>query len=859
MIVADKLKVMRQIKYSHIYKNILLCGLVSMNIASAQSMDARIDVSSALPQAPGFLVADQDPTMPWIPSDYSKENWVQIQLKQPEAIQSVELSWQNGINNCTYFIDLSQDGKRWEQVWQYNGEKSITGASAEFSTPQKVRYIRIRLKGSRQGLSEIRINNRDLNAAFAPKIPSIPENAPYRNASLPAEVRAENVASLMTDYEKFQMAGGYNSFHIRALKRFALRQLTMSDASAGVHVRSNIMTVSDPGTIAYPCSVALAASWDPSMASAYGRALARECRQVGVDILLGPGVNLYRTSTCGRNFEYMGEDPHLAGEMASAYIQGMQNEKVLAVAKHFICNNHEWLRHDSNIIVDDRTLHELYMRPWYDAVYKGRVGAIMSSYNWMNGEKVSCSPKALNGLLRQDIGFNELVMSDWSAAWFSAKVLTCGLDISMPAIKKIPAFSQSISSQSRTNLDVIAKRILTPLFRLGLYDRESLSPGLASERPEWETVALKTAQESITLLKNNGILPLGNESVLVLGPSALKTCYAGGGSGWVEGYDHRNIAPELSKLLGSNNVEIAENWETVSDSQIRSAKTVIVCVDHWTKESTDSYPKLDRKQEQLARRCVNLNQRTVVVVNSGSGIEMDWDDKAAAVVWAYFPGQYGGTAVAEVLTGQVNPSGKLPYTIERRFSDAPAFGYIPEGASWGQKKINAVDKSLPDCPPVEYKEGIFIGYRWYDRNHSAVRYPFGHGLSYTTFEYSNLNLHVGPTGLVVSATIKNTGNVAGSEVVQLYIGQDHPSVDRPVRELKAYKKIQLAPGEAHPVEFCLSPEVLAYYDISQKNWLVESGSYTIDLASSSRDIRLSGNAEWNTKLRYHRPTDAKPL
>lgn len=327
----------------------------------------------------------------------------------------------------------------------------------------------------------------------------------------------------------------------------------------------------------------------------------------------------------------------------------------------------------------------------------------------------------------------------------------------------------------------------------------------------------------------------------------------------MEGYDHRNIAPELSKLLGSNNVEVVDKWETVSDNQIRDAKTVIVCADHWTKESTDSYPQLNKKQEQLVQRCVKLNKRTVVVVNSGSGIEMDWNDQAAAVVWAYFPGQYGGTAVAEILAGQVNPSGKLPYTIERRFSDSPAFGYIPEGASWGQKKINAVDKSLPNCPPVEYKEGIFIGYRWYDRNHLDVRYPFGHGLSYTTFEYSNLSLQVGPTGIVVNAMIKNTGNVSGSEVVQLYIGENQPSVDRPVRELKAYTKIQLAPGEARPVEFCLSPEALAYYDINKKNWVVDPGSYTIDLASSSRDIRLSGSAEWSTNLRYHRPTDSEPL
>ncbi|MBC2593671.1 glycoside hydrolase family 3 C-terminal domain-containing protein [Ruficoccus amylovorans] len=842
-----------------------ICGAVTgaMMLGSAlvaAPLEVKVKASSELPQTPAFLAADGDAALPWSPADYSQENWIQFDLSEPQLVETVELMWQSGLNNCDYKLELSADGQEWVEVWKGKGNKSLTGETAKIKKPMKAAHLRVKTKGNRQGLSELKVNGRDLRDPAVAAIPAIPQDAPYRDTGLSPEERAANVVSMMTDYEKFQMAGGYNNRYVRELKRFGLREVFMADASAGIHLLSKFIDAPEPGSISYPCSVALAATWNTDLARDYGQALGLECRQLGVDILLGPGFNLYRTSSNGRNFEYMGEDPVLAGAMATSYIQGMQEEGVMAVAKHFICNNNEWRRHDTDVIIDDRTLHELYMLPWYDVVHNGDVDSIMGSYNWLNGEKVSCGPIALNGLLRGDIGFEGLIMSDWGASWFSDQALVSGLDMSMPVMRDMTVFSEAITPETQGDLDAISQRILTTLFRRGIYDRAQKSPELAADRSEWEAVSLATARQAVTLLKNDGVLPLKSDGdVLVLGPSAGNTCYSGGGSGWVKGYDHANIAPELQRLLGKDKVEYVENWKKVTDAQLKDAESIVVCVDLQTKEGIDYYPKLEEEQEALVQRCVDLNPRTVVVVNSGSGLEMEWDSKAAAVVWAYYPGQYGGTAIAEVITGELNPSGRLPYSIELKFEDSPAYGYIPEGATWTQRKENDVDRSLPECPPVEYKEGVFIGYRWYDEKGLDVRYPFGHGLSYTTFAYEDLKVKTEGDEIVVTAKIRNSGDRAGAEVVQLYVGDRDASVERPIRELKAFARIELKPGQSEEVEFRLNPVALAYYDVDGKNWLVEPGKFTIDIGASSRDIRLSEELNWSKQLRYQRPSDKQSI
>jgi len=686
-------------------------------------------------------------------------------------------------------------------------------------------------------------------STLASTLRKIPENSPYLDLSLSPEKRAENLLSMMTDQEKIRLIGGYNDFFIAPFERFGLREVYLTDATAGVHIRSNL-DVAETESIAYPCAVELAATWNQKLAHYYGRSVGQECRQLGSDIQLGPGLNLYRTATCGRNFEYFGEDPFLVAKLVTAYIQGLQGEKVIATAKHFICNNHEWLRHTSDSIVDNRTLHEIYMRPWYELIQKTDLGAVMTSYNYLNGKKVSQSTTAITELLRNDLGFKGLVMSDWEAVTDPAKAIGSGLDLIMPKLQLKKRLPKKLPDALEKKIDPMCMHILTTLFRFGIYDRPRKDPAYLDQdgRAICERIALQTAREGIVLLSNKeNILPLDpQKEILVLGPDATGLHYGGGGSGWVQGYDHPQILQELKRLRGDPKTIHFSASSKIDDSTLKNAETIMVCVDQEQKEGTDQIPRLEETQEELVKRCVRLNPRTVVVIASGSGLEMDWADKAAAILWVFYPGQYGGTAIAEILTGKVNPSGKLPFTIERSFKDSPAYGYHPEGSTLLQNKeeSNPIDQALPDHPKVEYKEGVFLGYRWYDQKKISPRFPFGHGLSYTTFAYSDLQISFDEQGIELSLWVKNEGTQDGAEIVQLYIVPQNPKVPRPIRELKAFKKLEIESGEQKEIHFHLDPVELAYYDPKTKQWKTDAGKYTIELAASSRDIRLQKTIQW---------------
>ena len=561
-----------------------LAGLVSVAAKPGVGMlfpeSVKVSASSELLYESASLAVDGDETTCWLPKG-NELSWLQLEFSEPLLIQSVDLHW-FPVANSPYTLESSMDG----EVWKILSKGKSPGrfpALKKTAVPiakdaDSARILRIHSKG---GFSEIEINGHSLANAVAGLPPRISEDAPYRDCTLSPAKRAANVVSLMTDYEKHLFVSGYHMFFIRPLTRFGLREIYLMDATAGVHLRGNL-DKSDAGSIAYPCAVSLIATWNRDLAREYGRSVGRECRELGADILLGPGFNLYRTSTCGRNFEYMGEDPVLTAELVVPYILGVQSEKVMATAKHFICNNHEWLRHTSDSIVDDRTLHEFYMYPWYHAVHRGKVSSIMSSYNWLNGEKVSQSSTALNGLLRNDIGFEGLLMSDWGAVTDPAAALVSGLDLIMPIVRSFASFSCKTEAETIRHLDRMVENILTPLFAFGTYDRERKAPDYlgATGRKECEKVALQTAREAITLLKNDGILPLRTEDtapVLVLGPGVEKTRYAGGGSGRVEGYGHTNIGPELRRLLGDNRM-VSNDWKTVDDETLRTAPVIVLCV-----------------------------------------------------------------------------------------------------------------------------------------------------------------------------------------------------------------------------------------------------------------------------------------
>ncbi len=670
------------------------------------------------------------------------------------------------------------------------------------------------------------------------------KGAVYLDPAHPAELRAQDVLSRMTLEEKMKLAVGYNRFFIAPLERFGLRAIYLTDATAGMHIRGNLFSMEK--SVSYPCAAALAATWEPDLARRYGASIGSECRAWGSDVLLGPGVNLYRSSECGRNFEYMGEDPLLAGTMAAAHIRGVQSQRIMATGKHFICNNHEWQRHASDIRVDERALRELYARGWYRMIHRGGLGAVMTSYNLVDGEKASQSRALIDGFLKKELGFEGLAMSDWGAVWDTAKALESGLDLIMPAGKLTcePGNEQPFEA----NLNRMCENILTACFRFGYYDREAKDERFMAAYPAYEKTALDTARRSITLLKNSHqLLPLSPDSagtILVTGPAAETTPHCGGGSGRVEGYGHTHILGELRKLLGTDRVQFCA---APTQSQLNEAEAVVVCVKTADCEGRDRPFALEQDQEELIKTVVNSQPRTIVVINSGGAVRMtDWQAQAGAIVHAYFSGQYGGTAIAEILTGAVNPSGKLPFTMEREFADSPAAHDRPEGFDRNQGRH--------DPPvPVHYKEGIFIGYRWYERQGIGPQYPFGHGLSYTSFDYSGLQVQPGADLITVTLSITNTGRCAGAETVQIYFADPESSVARPKKELCGFRKVDVNPGETVTAVIEIPLQDLTFYDVGKKTWKLEAGEYRLLAGSSSADIRAESGFRQDQDLWFSMP------
>jgi beta-glucosidase len=691
-------------------------------------------------------------------------------------------------------------------------------------------------------------------AEIAPTPPlQLPEpvRTVYSDAERSAEERAQAVVGQMTMAEKKTLVKGYNEFFIAPLDRFGLRAVYLTDASAGMNIRPKLFVMDK--SIAYPATVALAATWEPELAERYGASIGGECRAWGADVLLGPGVNIYRNSQNGRNFEYMGEDPFLVGMMASGHVRGVQSRGIMATAKHFLCNNHEWLRMFSDIHVDDRALRELYARSWYRIIHSAGVGAVMTSYNLLNGEKASQSKELIAGLLREEIGFEGLVMSDWGAVWDRKKVVFSGQDLVMP--RGDVQYEPGQENEFNRHLDRMVTSILTACFRYGYYDRAAKDESFMKEYPEYEATALNTARRSITLLKNQeGLLPLVPEKIkkiVVTGPGAQKTPHAGQGSGGVKGYDHKHILAELTSLLGAEKVLYSKK---PTAEELAGADAAIVCVLTVDGENNDRPFALPSQQEELIALVAGMTSRTIVVVNSGGGVRMTgWRDKVGGILHAYYAGQYGGTAIAEILTGKVNPSGRLPFTIEREFADSPAATYKPQGAGFSNKRDTEVEKNLPKCPIIEYSEGIFVGYRWYDHKKIEPLFPFGHGLSYTTFDYSDLNIAADEKGISVSVTVRNSGSVAGAEVVQVYFHDPKSSVERPLKELCGFQKIDLKAGESKKVSIFIHPQDLAFYNVAAKNWKTEAGDYKILIGSSSRDIRLQGACRWEKDAFFKYP------
>ncbi|MGL4370262.1 MAG: beta-glucosidase family protein, partial [Spirochaetota bacterium] len=636
---------------------------------------------------------------------------------------------------------------------------------------------------------------------------------PDVDPSLSPADKAETILKKMTLDEKITMIGGYKNLAVHGNERLKLPVVWSTDASAGVRCYGR--------STAFPVPIAMTATWNRALMRSTGTALGEECRAKGVSILLGPGVNICRVPTNGRNFEYMGEDPYLAAELVVPYIKGVQEQGVITTVKHFACNNSDYDRHRTNSQVDERTLNEIYFPAFKAAVQKAKSYSVMCAYNPVNGVFASENRYLLTEVLREQWGFKGFVISDWTCVYSSKGPLKAGLDLEMPfgkflSAKKLKALIKK-GTLSEADVDRAVRNLLRVFFEAGVYSRSSRDMTLPEYCEAHGKTALDTAREAIVLLKNErSILPLKKTAlkrIAVLGHLAEDTETCGGGSCCVKSYDKVNILDGIRKeCIGAVAVDFVQskNGKISSPEKIRQADAVIICAGYTKVEESEAFDRkwgLHNKQEKLIRSAARLNPNTVVVLTSGSALDTSaWIGDVPAVLHSFFLGQSAGTAVADILFGNVNPSGKLPFTMAKRFGDyAAVHSYVrkPHKMSilrvWGPQGISYIRR----IRTMKYREKLMVGYRHFDTNRVEPQFPFGHGLSYTSFSIGNpvlskRSFRAGDT-VTVDLVVTNTGACAGAEVVQLYIRDEVSALPRPEKELKGFEKVFLNPGESAKV------------------------------------------------------------
>jgi beta-glucosidase len=661
---------------------------------------------------------------------------------------------------------------------------------------------------------------------------------------------ADEIIGKLTTEEKIKLIGGYSRFFIHSIPQKGIPYIFMTDATEGVRLDKNIKDTTIlkrlPKTTAFPCPVLLSSTWNPYLAKQYGRCVGEECRAAGANYLLGPGMNIYRISQCGRNFEYFGEDPCLTSRMIEKYVIGVQGTGTVATLKHFVCNNTDFYRRRSNSIVDERTLNEIYL-PAFKAGIDAGAMAVMTSYNKLNGEWCGQSKNVITDILRNQLGFKWLVMTDWTSVYDGEKVIKSGQDIEMPeavALKNTKALLDS-GKVSMSDINNMVRNILRTNIAMGFYDRPMQDTTFTIDYAEHEVTALTVAREGIVLLKNEGkILPVHNNpdmKIVALG-KYIKELAHGGGSAHVVGYKNISLMEALYSEFGNS----MEFLDSLVEPEVASADLVILSTGTYDSEGSDRSFDLPASELQTINRVLALNDKVVVVVNSGGGINMSqWINKVPAVLYAWYGGQIGNRAVAEILSGKVNPSGKLPISIERKFEDSPGYGYIPPNEHLYSGKTD--DQFTHKEYNINYKEGIFVGYRWYEHQNIKPLFPFGYGLSYSTFEYGDLqvssNKFTQDENLEISFTINNTSTTEGSEICQLYVQDIECSYPRPLKELKGFKKILLKAGEQKTINITLTPKDFSYWNPNKKEWFAEPGKFNILVGSSSENTILKKTVE----------------
>lgn len=673
-----------------------------------------------------------------------------------------------------------------------------------------------------------------------------------------ANAKADEILAQLTIEEKIELIGGHNLFFVKGLEKFNIPRLYLSDATQGVHIRKELSGQLKKST-AFPCPILLASTWNTELSQQYANAIGEQCRAGDIAVLLGPGMNIYRVSKNGRNFEYFGEDPYLTSRLIENYVVGIQNTGTIATLKHFLANNHEFHRRKTNVIIDERTIHEIYT-PAFKAGIDAGAMTVMAAYNKVNGEWAGQSKYVITDLLKGELGFKGLVMTDWWSVWNPTKTINSGMDLEMPgeANEDFEKYGDVyVRSNAKKLLDEgkvtekainkMAKNVLSLSIAMDLTNRAVKDESYLSKFPEHEKVALETAKEGIVLLKNENILPISKDKKILLTGDYVEVLARGGGSAEVEGYNNISMLTAFKNEFGTN----LTYSKTPTPQEITAADIVIVSIGTIDHEGWDTTFELPKETNTKINDIAAKNNNTIVIVNAGSGVEMTpWNNNVSGIINSWYVGQNGNIALAEIVSGKTNPSGKLPISIEKQFSDSPGANYLPEDAEMytGWKEDGNMDYPQID---VEYSEGILVGYRWYETKNIKPLYAFGHGLSYSTFKFSDLEIStnklIGNTPLKVTFIVENTSNIKGAEVAQLYVQDVTSSVIRPIKELKGFKKVVLNGGESVQIEMELTTKDLSFYDVKTKSWKAEDGEFNILVGNASDSILLKTSLNYSEK------------
>ena len=703
----------------------------------------------------------------------------------------------------------------------------------------------------------------------------------YLDETKPVEQRIDDALARMTLDEKIAVIHAQSKFSSPGVKRLGFPDLWTDDGPHGV--RPDVLWdewvqagQTNDSCVAFPALTCLAATWNPALSRLYGESLAEEALYRGKHVILGPGVNINRTPFNGRNFEYMGEDPWLASRMVVPYIQGLQSKGVAACVKHYALNNDEEYRHQVNVIVSDRALHEIYLPAFKAAIQEGGAWAIMGSYNLYQNQHNCHNATLLNKILKQDWGFDGVVISDWGGCHNTEEAIQNGLDLefgswtdgltmgvtnaydnyymALPYKRLIREFKYSTKE-----LDEKVRRVLRLFYRTTMNRQRPF--GFLCSESHYEA-ALKIAQQGIVLLKNDRkILPVKKvRRILVVGENAIKMMTVGGGSSslkvqkeilpldgikarfaeaevdFARGYVGDTIQSYDGVTVGRSLYDLRSAEELTAEAVAKAKDAdVVIFIGGLNKSNYQDCEGLDRQtyglpygQDQLIEALVKANPNLVYVNISGNAVAMPWADKVPAIVQGWFIGSEAGEALASVLAGDVNPSGKLPFTWYARLEDCGAHATGSYPGTW-REGHQIIDET--------YKEDIFVGYRWTDRQQIKPLFPFGYGLSYTTFKVSNLRADkkemTADDQLTITADVKNVGSLAGAEVLQLYISDTQSSLPRPVKELKGFKKVYLEPGETQQVSFIIDRSALSFYDEKTGAWTAEPGEFVAMVNNSS--------------------------